>query len=137
MQEDCDVENRRIDRISAVNVLNEKAIDLRDIGNYKQCPFDLAGYMKEHIYMFSGNSEWITMQVDKNAIGEVIDWYGKEYQIIRENEKSVVIRMYANSNAAYYWALQYGAKVEILKPLTLRNRIKEGLMDMIQKYGKE
>ena len=93
--------------------------------------------MKEHIYMFSGNSEWITMQVDKNAIGEVIDWYGKEYQIIRETEKSVVIRMYANSNAAYYWALQYGAKVEILKPLTFRNRIKEGLMDMIQKYGKE
>lgn len=132
-----DVENRRIDRISAVKVLNEKAIDLRDIGNYKQCPFNLAGYMKEHIYMFSGSSEWITMQVNKNAIGEVIDWYGKEYQIIRENEKSVVIRMYANSNAAYYWALQYGAKVEILKPLTLRNRIKEGLMDMIQKYGKE
>lgn len=130
-----DVENRRIDRISSVKILSDKAVDLKDIGNYKQCPFNLAGYMKEHIYMFSGSSEWITMRVEKNAIGEVIDWYGKEYQVINENEESVTIRMYANCNAAYYWALQYGAKVEVLKPLTLRNRIKDGLMNMIQKYG--
>ena len=34
-----------------------------------------------------------------------------------------------------YWALQYGLHVEILKPLSLRNRVKEDIKKMAEKYG--
>lgn len=132
-----DVENRRIDRILSAKILSEQATPLREIGNYRQCPFSLSKYMKEHIYMFSGECEWITMKVETKAIGDVIDWYGKDFRILEEQEDYVILRLTANSNAVYYWALQYGAKVEILKPQSLRTRIREGLEEMLEKYGGE
>lgn len=116
-------------------ILSEQATPLREIGNYRQCPFSLSKYMKEHIYMFSGECEWITMKVETKAIGDVIDWYGKDFRILEEQEDYVILRLTANSNAVYYWALQYGAKVEILKPQSLRTRIREGLEEMLEKYG--
>ena len=39
-----------------------------------------------------------------------------------------------NLNATYYWALQYGELAEIVEPASLRNRIKNGLESMLEKY---
>lgn len=129
-----DVENRRVDRISAVKVLEEKRVPITELKKYKNGQFSLSKYMKEHIYMFSGDSERITLRIKKTAIGDVIDWYGKEYRILSEDGDYVTIKLQANSNAVYYWALQYGASVEVIEPIDLRERIRDGLKDILSKY---
>lgn len=130
-----EIENRRLDRIAKVTILPERAVALQEIASYGQCPFQLSQYMREHIYMFSGSCEKITLRVDKQAIGDVIDWFGKEYRIVEETEEFVSIKLEANCNAVYYWALQYGSRVEVLAPLKLRERIRDGLKEMLEKYG--
>ena len=44
--------------------------------------------------------------------------------------------MKCNYNAMFYWALQYGAYVEILAPEGLRQELVETIRGMDEKYNK-
>lgn len=131
-----DLGNRRIDRITKVEELDEKRTQIRELEKYSNGNFSLPQYMKEHIYMFSGNSEYITAKVKKDSIGEVIDWYGKGYRVLEDKGTDVIIKLYANTNAVYYWAMQYGSVVEVLAPEKLRTRIRTGVFELLNKYNK-
>lgn len=127
------LESRRIDRISKVEILDERATPLkRIIGERKN--FDLGQYMNEHIYMFSGESVPIKLKLRKEHIGYFIDWYGTDYSIAETDENYITIRVRANENATYYWALQYGHLVEVVEPTSLRKKLNEGLRDILKKY---
>lgn len=132
-----DIENKRLDRISSVKILPEKRVDITELKKYQNGQFNLSQYMNEHIYMFSGDSEKITLRLKKRAIGDVIDWYGKLYRIISEDNEFVTIRIQANSNAVYYWAIQYGGVVEVIEPTDLRERIVKGIKEILSKYERE
>lgn len=127
------LESRRIDRISEVEILVKPINPLRNIIGERQ-NFDLAKYMNEHIYMFSGESVPIKIKMKKEHIGIFIDWYGTDYTISEKDENEIMIRVRANENATYYWALQYGHLVEIVEPLSLRGKLKQGLKDILKKY---
>lgn len=131
-----DVEPKRIDRISKVKILKEECMDISKIERYSEYPFDIAEYLREHIYMYSGKSERITLKIKKENIGDVIDWYGKNYKLIKLNEDEAIIKIKANENAVYFWALQYGGIVEVIGPEYLRERIKGGLENILLKYKK-
>lgn len=131
-----DVEPKRIDRISKVKILKKESMDIRKIERYSEYPFDIAEYMREHIYMYSGKSERITLKIKKENIGDVIDWYGKNYKLIEYNEKEAIIKIKANVNAVYFWVLQYCNVVEIIGPEYLRDKIKGELENMLLKYKK-
>lgn len=131
-----DVEPRRIDRISKVKILKEKRLEIHQIEKYANQEFSIIDYMREHIYMYSGDNERITIKVKLENIGDVIDWYGNNYRIVKIEQPDVIINIKANSNAVYFWALQYGGIAEIIKPIALRNRIKDGLEDILEKYKK-
>lgn len=128
-----DLENRRLDRISNVKILDEVRTPIKTLKKYSN-GFDLANYMKEHIYMFSGDSQVITIRIRKKNISDFIDWYGRDYRVIDEEDEIVTIRLEANENAVFYWALQYGGIAEVVKPVELRERIRKALVDMMEKY---
>lgn len=127
------LESRRIDKISKVDILEESAVQLRDIIGERQS-FDLGQYMKEHIYMFSGESVRIKIKLLKEHIGYFIDWYGTDYTIVEKDGNYITIRVKANENATYYWALQYGHLVEIIEPIHFREKVKQGLKEVLKKY---
>ncbi len=128
-----DLENRRVDRISKVEVLNETRRPLADIEKYAK-GFDLAAYMREHIYMFSGDTRYVTIRLKKTGIGDFIDWYGPDFRVLDQQEDHYTLKIRVNENAVYYWALQYGGIAEVLAPEPLRRRIREGLEQMLEKY---
>ena len=127
------LESRRIDRISKVEILEEGIRPLKKIIGERQ-NFDLGQYMNEHIYMFSGESVPIKIKLKKEHIGIFIDWYGIDYTISEKDEDEITIRVKANENATYYWALQYGHLVEIVEPLSLREKLQQGLKNILKKY---
>lgn len=131
-----DIEPRRIDRISDVKILNEKRMEINKIEKYSNSTFDIANYIKEHIYLYSGESERLVMKIKKKNIGDMIDWFGKDYKILKEDEDNVTVRLKANTNAVYFWAMQYGSIAEILSPENLREKMKKGLEEMMAKYNK-
>ena len=66
-----DVENRRLDRISKVKILAEPRIPINRLEKYRN-GFDLGKYMKEHIYMFSGQSIPVVIKINRERIGDLL-----------------------------------------------------------------
>ena len=129
-----DVEPRRIDRMSKVNILPEKRVEICEIEKYRNHTFSIEEYMKEHIYMYSGESARVTLKLAKTRIGDFIDWFGKDYRKIEEQDENITIQVKANIEAVYFWALQYSKIVEVLSPKSLRDRIREGAMNIAKMY---
>lgn len=129
-----DIEPRRIDRIMSIKILSEKRKEIREIEKYENGAFDLTKYINENIYMYSGESERIIIKVRINRIGDFIDWFGKHYRVMSKTDETVTVQIKANVNAVYFWALQYSAVAEILKPDSLREKIKKGAKRIWEMY---
>ncbi len=131
---DGELEPRRLDRIADAYKLSRPRVHIKDIPKYSQ-GFNLAEYMREHIYMFSGESVYVTLKVKVKNIGDFIDWFGTRYRVVKQVDDYVIVRIKAVENAVYYWALQYGGIAEVLEPMSLRTRLRDGLKEMLERYS--
>ncbi|MCR5024701.1 MAG: WYL domain-containing protein [Lachnospiraceae bacterium] len=130
--------NLRVDRFMKVDILsNKKALDIRKIPEYKNGTFQLDEYMRQHMYMVSGNTVNVTMKIRKDRIEDFIDWYGKVYRIIQNDPDEITIRFSANDNAVRFWALQYGQFVTVLEPASLVGMLREDTERLMAKYLKK
>ena len=129
-----DVEPRRIDRICNVKILGENRFEINQMPKYMKTPFSLSSFMQEHIYMYSGETERIKLCIRTANIGDLIDWFGKDFRIIKQENEKVVISLRANVNVVYFWGLQYGEVVEILEPERLRKKVYEGALKIARKH---
>lgn len=128
------VEPRRIDRMSRVKILTYNRMEICEIENYKNHTFQIEEYMKEHIYMYSGKSERVTLKIQKACIGDFIDWFGKDYRKIEEQQEKVIIQVKANVEAVYFWSLQYSKIAEVISPKSLREKIRQGAIKIAETY---
>lgn len=131
-----DVSHYRIDKITDIEILDEKAKDIKLISELEK-GLNLPKHMAEHIYMFSGGSTRIRFWANKCIMTELIDWFGKDFRIVQETEEQLELCVKCNVEAMKYWALQYGPYVEVLEPLELRNRLSEEIEAMYRKYKSE
>ena len=101
---------------------------------------DLAKYMREHIYMYTGESVSVEMIADKEAnpgiVGQIRDWFGDGVLFSNEDKQFVTVRLTVNKRAMLYWALQFGQCVEIVKPQELRDDVTKAVKGMYSKYIK-
>jgi len=123
----------RIDRMTDVRVLNEKAKPMKQIPELEN-GLNLPKHMAEHVYMFSGPSKTIKLETTADMMSELTDWFGTDFKIVSIKDDRITIRVSCNEEAMRFWALQYGPYVEVLEPESLRNRIKEDIKGMADKY---
>ena len=129
-----DLFNYRLDYIRNAEIIeNQNIRPVREIKGYEN-GFDLAKYMKEHIYMYGGESKRVSFRADKSIVGQIIDWFGTDIAFTKIEEDSVEAYVTVNENAMLYWALQYGNSVEILTPKSLRDSVREAVKEMWKKY---
>lgn len=129
-----DLSHYRIDKISNVELLTDEVCkEITTIDGFTN-GFDLSKYMTEHIYTYGGHSEMIRLYVDKKIVDELVDWFGKNFKVIKEDEKGIEVHLRCNVNAIKYWALQYGMYAEVLGPKKLREDIKKIIFSMQEKY---
>lgn len=129
----------RVERIWDIEIVSKSRKDPREVEELKT-GFDLPRHMVEHVYMFSGPSIHITMRIEKDIIGDVIDWLGSEVEITPDSENPsqyCLVMVRANENAMKYWAMQFGEKVEVLDPPSLREKIKRAIGIMRENYGED
>ena len=65
------------------------------------------------------------MRISDEMMGQLIDWFGKDFRILQEDGDELIISVTCNEMAMKYWALQYGEYAEILEPRSLRDSIRE------------
>ena len=129
--------NYRLDYIRNAGIIeNQNIRPIREIKGYEH-GMDLAKYMKEHIYMYGGESKRVSFRADKSIVGQIIDWFGTDVAFTKIEEDSVEAYVTVNENAMLYWALQYGESVEIITPETLRNSVREAVKKMWERYSRE
>ncbi len=51
-----------------------------------------------------------------------------------ETENEAVIQVKSSEQAMVFWAMQYGEYVEVLELVNIRDRIKENIREMAEKY---
>ena len=134
MEQFDDVIHLRIDKMTDVKLLDERRKDSKELEEFDANGFYLPQYMAEHISMFSGESDWVEIKTSPKMMTTLLDWFGKEFNIVQKEKDYIVIRVKCNLKAVKYWAIQYGPKVELLKPVDLRKEIKKEIDRMWRKY---
>lgn len=123
----------RIDRMANVIQLNEKIKPIKEVKGYEH-GFDLPKHLAEHVYMYGGESVAVQFTVREEKLDHVIDWFGTDIQVLSDDAGLLTIRVICNRQAFFYWAIQYGLHVEVLKPLDLREEIAAASEQIYEKY---
>lgn len=124
----------RVDKILNIEILEEKIKPKKFVKGLEN-GLDVPKHMAEHIFMLSGKCGIVKFKTKKYMLDVVVDWFGRDIAVSDEENDEVIIRVECNYKSMKYWAIQYGNKVEILEPQSLRDEIIRNLKAMIKKYS--
>ena len=115
----------RIDRMTDVKILDEPVRELRGGNSVTDCVggLNLPKHMAEHIYMFSGESIRVKFWTQEFMMNCLVDWFGKDFQILKNQDGRILVEVKVNKYAIKYWIMQFGEFVEVVTPVTLRDEI--------------
>ncbi|WP_027407206.1 YafY family protein [Anaerovibrio sp. RM50] len=123
----------RIDRITDIKMTDIPIKPVKEVEGLEN-GFNLPKHMAEHTYLFCGESVPVKLKTTVSMMNDLIDWFGKEFSIIEKKDDEIVVSVKCNYNAMFYWALQYGSKVEVVAPDELRQELAKTIQDMNNKY---
>ena len=113
----------RLDLIADAEVGAEDAKPLLTVKGYEKGTIDYRKFAASP-YMYSEEPKMIRLHVQKEALKEVMDWFGEIKSITAKGDGFDVL-VTAMPTPTMWWALQYLEVVEILQPVDLRTRITE------------
>ncbi len=129
--------NDKYDTISHYRIDFIKDIEIIDEAR-KPSPkyFDIETYVKNSIYMFSGEIEKIELLCNYRILKDVIDKFGDNVEIrdYSENEFRAIVK--GNADGMEFWAMQFLNFCEVVSPFSLRETIRNNLINNIEKYDK-
>ncbi|MCR4933572.1 MAG: WYL domain-containing protein [Lachnospiraceae bacterium] len=128
------ISHYRLDRITDVEILNENRKPMKSVKGLEK-GFNISKFISEHVYMYSGDSERIKLRTNENMIDTIIDSFGKDIRIELGEGSDVFVSLTCNQNAFFFWAMQYGQKIEVLAPESIRERLKQAALDAYKKYS--
>ena len=124
----------RVDHITNMTIAEEKAAtpitSLKGFEsgiNYKVLATSLP-------YMYTDMVENVEFIAYKGITDQIVDWFGENIRITELDDKHITVSLKASPNAMEHRAMQYINYVEITKPDTLREKIKENLKAAEEKY---
>ena len=130
-----DLAHYRVDRIENLRVLEKgKAKPLREVKGAEN-GLNLPQHMAEHIYMYSGEGVRVTFRANRSVITDIVDWFGLDFSVKEIDGETIEIIVKVNEQAMYNWAMQYGSRVEVLKPKSLRDSLAKTAAEMAGKYN--
>ena len=129
-----DVSNYRVDRITNIEIVDEKAKPFERLKWSDGKRLNLASYMKKHVYMYSSADNTVKFRIVKPMISDIIDMFGNDVRFYDETEDTVCVKADVNESAMVQFAKSYAPDVVILEPERLREEVKEELKSGIEAY---
>ncbi len=124
--------NFRIDKIMKLDICDDK-------NDYVgQSPdFDIATYNSKVFGMFGGKHESVKLKVDNGLAGVMIDQFGKDINLIPvKGENAFTVNVDAVISQQFVgWLVGLGDKVEVIGPDHLRDKMRNSLKDILEKYS--
>ncbi len=129
------VGNYRVDRITDMEILDERVKPFNTLIGSDGRPLDLQEYMEKHIYMFAGENIRAEFRADKSMISDIIDVFGKDIRFSGETDTQITVTASVNEMAMEQFAKAYTPWVEVIKPVELRQKMIENLSAGLEKYS--
>ena len=117
----------RLDRIKNLKQLDEK----RTIAKTSS---QIQAFAESAVEMFGGEAEEIEAICDKILLEAVLDQFGKNITIIKNDENTFKLKLNVHREGFILWALRNLELVEVVKPLSVREEIKRRINEGIEKY---
>ncbi len=119
----------RLDRMKNVKELNEKI-------NIKKTKSQIKDFAESTVEMFGGKKEEIEAICNKMLLNAIFDIFGKNVTIERilGNDKDFKLIVDSNPIGFKMWAMRNIDMVEVVRPETLRNEMREVVQKAIEKY---
>ena len=125
----------RLDRISNMRQYDKPATPITSVKGYEN-GIDYKQIVSTMPYMYTDMPERSEFIAEEWIVDQIVDWFGKDIRMSKlpDDDKKVKVELVASPNAMEHWALQYLNHVEVIKPESLRERIKESLKKAAQIY---
>lgn len=122
------ISNFRVDRMESIEILDEPIVS-------KPKNFNIAEYMNSTFSMFSGELREVKLRFKNDLVNIVFDRFGKDIFIAPDGEEHFVVRVNVRAEQPFLaWLFMFGTNAEILAPQELRERYKEQLSAVFEKY---
>lgn len=128
------VANYRLDRMKHVRILDEPARPFEQVSQYWGT-FDAADYLRRSFGMYRGDIQQVLLRCEDALLEEMLDRFDKEdLQLTREQNGFSLRARVSVSEGFVRWILQYGARVSVLEPDSLRERIANEAATLYRAY---
>ena len=118
----------RLDRIKNLNILDKEII-------IRKTNKDIEKYVESKVLKFGGKLEQIEAICNTELLDEVIDQFGRDIIIERRNnQKEFKLTVNASLIGFKMWAMRNMDFVEVLKPQSLRNELKDIIEEALKRY---
>lgn len=129
------VANYRLDRMKHVCVLDEPVRPFEQVSEYRGM-FDAADYLRRSFGMYRGDVQEVLLFCDSALLEEMLDRFDSEsLELTREPDGFRLSARVSVSAGFVKWILQYGARVNVLKPDSLRKRVAAEAAALCRAYG--
>lgn len=126
--------NLRVDRIKSVQITNEPIRHFSEVSNYRDA-FDVADYTKKLFGMFGGETVDIKLRCSSTMLEQVNDRFGEDIFITNVTDSHFDFSAKAAiSEGLVTWIMNYGDKIEVLKPIELRQKIADRAQKILEIY---
>lgn len=125
----------RVDRIRGLEILETEQIrPFSEVSPYKTY-FDTADYAKTHFNMFSGATERVELVCRNDLIEPVLDKFGEDIHIMRVHDDKFKLTVDAAvSEGLVSWIVQFGGKMQVSKPKTLKKMVTDRASEILKLY---
>ena len=119
-----------------MNITIKEDWPIKKMADLKDGPkdFSISKYINDHIYLFGGDTVDALLELDGDwAVVIVKDWFGENAKISHKDKK-IYVDVRCNEIALYYWIMQYSDCVKVISPVSLVDKVKEGLTNALKRY---
>lgn len=129
----------RIDRMKKVKIIDEASRDFAEVSPYRSF-FDSADYSGKLFNMFSGDSQKLKLKCSDSILEEMVDRFGDDCGISKiansQSDTFILETSCVCSEGLISWLMQFGNKVEVLSPESLKKDLAEKTKSIFAIYNK-
>ena len=127
------IKHFRVDKMLHIELTKEK----RE-GSKRFEQFDIGAYSRKLFGMFDGEEETIQIECENYLAGVMIDRFGKEVMMRKEDEDHFVVSVrVAVSRQFLSWVMSLGEGAKIVGPEKVVGQVKEEIQRLMRQYGSE
>jgi predicted DNA-binding transcriptional regulator YafY len=125
----------RLDRMKHVEILDRPVRSFEEVCDYRGY-FDTADYTKKTFLMYHGERQTVELRCSDDILENMLDKFGEDLNFTARDSGFFTVR--ANvyvSEGLLEWLLQFGGRVEVLSPESLRSEMLAKIRKLTQVYG--